>query len=364
MRKIVYFSPVRWQSPKQRPHHFVEWAAREMNAQILWVEPFPVRLPQVRDLSFHASRGSNGNLALVPSWLRILRPRFFPVEPIPFLREINRWRVENLLADLRLFLGHSADAWVIVGKPSLLARESVERLGVRSVYDAMDAFPAFYSGISRSHMQRVEEQIARQVSTIWVTSPALIERWISVRPDLRHVPNGVSVSSGTNSCIAASSHDGPLGYVGTMGGWFDWNWLVTAAESLPSRRIELIGFASRRSRPRLPANVDFLGERSHEWSMRRMSSWSVGLIPFIHDELTRAVDPVKFYEYRAAGLPVVSTSFGSMAGRSREDGVVLVDDPRALPEILALIDVLAMTSAETADFVRANSWQSRFDGLL
>ncbi len=37
------------------------------------------------------------------------------------------------------------------------------------------------------------------------------------------------------------------------------------------------------------------------------TAFDVALIPFLENELTRATNPVKLYEYLAAGKPVVST---------------------------------------------------------
>ena len=36
------------------------------------------------------------------------------------------------------------------------------------------------------------------------------------------------------------------------------------------------------------------------------------------------MDPVKYYEYRGMGLPVLTTRFGQMASRTRADGVYTI----------------------------------------
>ena len=56
-----------------------------------------------------------------------------------------------------------------------------------------------------------------------------------------------------------------------------------------------------------------------------MQEFSVGLIPFKCTDLTASVDPIKFYEYRALGLPVLSARFGEMALRDGLAGVFLMD---------------------------------------
>jgi hypothetical protein len=38
-----------------------------------------------------------------------------------------------------------------------------------------------------------------------------------------------------------------------------------------------------------------------------VSALDVGLVPFVVDDMTRAVSPLKMYEYLAAGVPVVAS---------------------------------------------------------
>jgi glycosyltransferase involved in cell wall biosynthesis len=46
-----------------------------------------------------------------------------------------------------------------------------------------------------------------------------------------------------------------------------------------------------------------------------VSSFRVGLIPFRRTPLTEAVNPVKLYEYAAAGIPCVTTRFSDEVDR-------------------------------------------------
>jgi glycosyltransferase involved in cell wall biosynthesis len=44
-----------------------------------------------------------------------------------------------------------------------------------------------------------------------------------------------------------------------------------------------------------------------------LQTFSVGIIPFVKDDFTKGIYPMKINEYLAAGLPVVSTAFGDIA---------------------------------------------------
>ena len=60
-----------------------------------------------------------------------------------------------------------------------------------------------------------------------------------------------------------------------------------------------------------------------------LATFDIGLIPFKINELTASVDPVKYYEYRAAALPILSSRFGDMALRNSDDGVYFFESMQA-----------------------------------
>ena len=92
-----------------------------------------------------------------------------------------------------------------------------------------------------------------------------------------------------------------------------------------------------------------------------MANFDVGIIPFKNNPLTASVDPIKFYEYRAMALPVISTDFGEMSLRRGSQGTFI---SRSLEDIdhLAREALLHRDSAEFAQsFIMENGWPRRFD---
>ena len=73
------------------------------------------------------------------------------------------------------------------------------------------------------------------------------------------------------------------------------------------------------------------------------------------------MDPIKYYEYRAAGLPVLSTSFGEMALRGRGDGVYFLDRGDDLAAAVAAALRHRYDMAEIDRFQHDNNWTSRFE---
>ncbi len=90
-----------------------------------------------------------------------------------------------------------------------------------------------------------------------------------------------------------------------------------------------------------------------------MARFSAGLIPFRNNSLTAGVDPIKYYEYRAAGLPVLTTSFGEMALRKSEDGVFFLDQARDLPSLVMSALGHRENRTTLARFRREHDWRER-----
>ena len=112
----------------------------------------------------------------------------------------------------------------------------------------------------------------------------------------------------------------------------------------------------------LPPNVHLRGAIAHEQVYAAMREFTAGIIPFRINTLTDFVDPVKFYEYRALGLPVLSTKFGEMKFRTEQDGVFFLEELDRATPIQSVWDART-SAAQAADFCLANSWGRRFDTI-
>jgi glycosyltransferase involved in cell wall biosynthesis len=100
-----------------------------------------------------------------------------------------------------------------------------------------------------------------------------------------------------------------LGFFGLIHEWIDLELIAALARRRPDWTVVLIGKASVDvgALRELP-NVKLLGRRPYESLPGYCKGFTVGLIPFAVNELTRNVNPIKLREYLSAGLPVVSTA--------------------------------------------------------
>lgn len=364
--KLIYLSPVPWSSFEQRPHKFARWFHERTGGRVLWIEPYPTRLPNVRDFSKLVG-GEAPFTEPLPDWIQVAHPQSLPIEPLPGSGAVNRlfWsRVLNQAQDFAL----EGNVLLGVGKPSVLALQVLSLLsGVRSFYDAMDDFPAFYSGFSRFAMTRREWLVANRASQLLVSSSMLRDRWAGLGKRITLVPNGLDKNAlpVVDKSRRKISSKTVFGYVGTIGAWFDWEWVDALARCRPDDEVRLIGPIAQPPPTGLPGNIVFRPPCGHREAMEAMLSFDVGLIPFKKNQLTSSVDPIKYYEYRALQLPVLSTKFGEMAVREGEPRTYITESKRDIGPLAA--NALSHSCEEDADlFVSRNCWESRFDesGLL
>ncbi len=362
MKRLVYLSPVTWSSFAQRPHKFVTWFHDSTGGEVMWVDPYPTRLPSLSDfrrLGANVDRENASN----PAWLSVIRPSVLPIEPLPGSGIVNAMMWRSLLPMVDVF-ARQQNCLVVIGKPSVLALTVLKRLkGCRSVYDAMDDFPAFYTGLSRRAMRWREDQLVRNVDAVLASSTAIQRRWSLIVADVQLVHNGLDAEFMPEFAgLSAAKGKKILGYLGTIATWFDWDWVIELAKKRPDDMVRLIGPVFSSAPADLPNNIEILPACNHQVALVAMQEFDVGLIPFKKNPLTASVDPIKYYEYRALGLPVISTEFGEMAFRGAEDGTFL---SQGLQDISAMVELALQHSTpieSVQQFRASNTWEFRFGG--
>lgn len=361
---LVYLSPVRWTSFAQRPHWFVEWFHKRTGANVLWIDPYPARFPKWSDLrGVMRSRGRpDGVGRAIPPWLAVVTPLAVPIEPLPGSGWLHRVFWHRIFRRVGAIAREHDPALLVIGKPSVMALALIQAGRWSTVvYDAMDDFPAFFSGMSRWAMAKRQQGIVRAVSELWVSSAPLYHGLEAVRADARLVPNGLAAEALADLYRLPGGEKPIFGYVGTIADWFDWRWIFRLAEESTTSEIRLIGPVHTAVPALLPGNIRMLGPCDHQTALRHMQGFDVGLIPFVKSRLTAAVDPIKYYEYKALGLAVLSTDFGQMSYRRGEWGVYLSDGGRELSSTARMALDYVADRAKVDAFRRDVDWDHVFD---
>ncbi|MBB5608023.1 MULTISPECIES: glycosyl transferase [unclassified Janthinobacterium] len=368
MTCLIYLSPLPWSSFAQRPHKFVEWFHARTGGQVLWIDPYPTRLPAPGDFRRIKTAIAAPQAARpTPPWLTVLQPRALPIEPLPGSAWLNGLLWQPVLLAIERFSA-SGKCLLAIGKPSKLALDILRRHPqLPSLFDVMDDFPAFYRGYSRHAMERSERAVAALAGQVTVSSSLLARRFADCGERLHLALNACAFETLPPPDALPPRPEQPvLGYVGTIAQWFDWELVIALARANPDLPVRLIGPVFGAVPAQLPDNIELLPACEHRQAIRFMQSFSVGLIPFKRTTLTDSVDPIKYYEYRALGLPVLSTRFGEMAMREGEAGVFLAEPQGDLAAQVAQALAHRDDAAQIAQFRIGHSWDARFDaaGIL
>ena len=190
----------------------------------------------------------------------------------------------------------------------------------RLLYDLTDDWAAFESDAARrARVQaRIDKLCARAELVLACSRPLERAARKLTTTQVLYVPNAVEDRGGAMATPADIRRlpRPRLGYVGTLHtSRLDVELLAEAARLRPRWSFVLLGPNELDSgdRDRLLGfpNVHDLGVRPHARVRAYLEALDVCLIPHRITEFTRSLDPLKLYEYLAAGRPVVATPVGN-----------------------------------------------------
>lgn len=359
--KLVYLSPIPFKSFSQRPQKFVAWCAENVADQVIWVDPYPTRLPTMSDFFRGADNKYKKNE--IPN-ICVEKINALPIEPILLLRWLNIGFWIIFLLKISYYCKNNK-VILVVAKPSLLSVVLCE-LNKFSliIYDAMDDFPAFYEGISKKSMSHFEDKIIFKSKLVIASSTQIFNKIRQFNASTILIPNGLDVDSLMNITAKRKLAGKTIyGYIGTVGKWFDWGFINHIATLRPNSIIRIVGPVFNKPL-NLPKNIEFIPECNHEEAINEMSKIDIALIPFLRTDLTKSVDPIKYYEYKALQLPILSTPFGEMIYRNNEQGVYICETFDEISTALDRADNWMVEAGNDFNFILKNSWNSRFNVLL
>jgi GT2 family glycosyltransferase/glycosyltransferase involved in cell wall biosynthesis len=189
----------------------------------------------------------------------------------------------------------------------------VAKLQMPIVYDAMDLHRGFKE--TASHTETLESELARRADGILVSSRYLARTFQAYHNKVLLLPNAGDYQHFHQAPTARPPELSQLpgkiiGYYGAIAEWFDIQALRAILSERPDDSIVLIGRVQNQAVAALAAryqNLYLLGEKPYDSLPQYLHAFDVALIPFLLTPLIQATNPVKIYEYFAAGVPVVAT---------------------------------------------------------
>ena len=224
---------------------------------------------------------------------------------------ISKLSIKKVLASLNFINPIMINAFNPVLGSSLQKSLSLNK----SIYYCYDEISA--AGWCSKHGKRLEEKFAQQVNMVAVTSTALLESKSQLNPHTILIKNGVDFDLFHQAYKMGKVHTNKkIGYIGSLDFRVDYDLLKTLIMAKPEYEFMFIGrIMDERNCERLSvhSNVQFLGSKQPKELPMLLSQIDIAIIPFVKNEFTRNIYPLKINEYLAAGLPVVSTDFADMS---------------------------------------------------
>lgn len=184
------------------------------------------------------------------------------------------------------------------------------------IYDCMDHHEGF--GSVPPELVAAERQLLVTSDLVVTTSQWLMELAATHNPRTALIRNAVDYdffASPPDKVYRDAAGRRIIGYYGAIAEWFDLDIVKETARVNPEALILLVGndtIAAQETLGDLP-NIRFTGEVPYSELPFYLYAFDVALLPFRVIPLTIATNPVKVYEYLAAGRRVVATKLPELA---------------------------------------------------
>lgn len=319
----------------------------EMGNRVLYCEPaFPL----------YTSAGHKGSAS---SSLTEVKPNLFVMQPkgtLPaarfgFVRRMNLKRDISSIRTAMTKLGFTKPI-LFTYQPVIHAHTPFTDLLAELdysllVYDCVDEHSETigYTPDAARAVHQWDLDLTARVDLAFMTAKGLYEERKHLNENIWWSPNGVDVRNFSKALSddtvvpedLAAIPQPRIGFLGALSDWIDYALIARIAREYPQHNVTLVGPLKRGLKPpELEGlnNVHLLGRKRPDQVPAYLKGFDVGLNPFQKVGIAEKVNPLKVYEYIAAGVPVVSVDMpevmsleGVIAiGRNDDEFVARVGD--------------------------------------
>ncbi len=224
---------------------------------------------------------------------------------------------------------------------------------------------------------KYETEIIKKSQAVFFTSLKLMDKFKGLNKNQVYLPNGCDFNFFNNkpdskklNSVSHYFHDNKINilYIGTIADWFDFHAIEAIAHDNNGQNNIIIVGPIRTSVPdnlKNRKNVKFIGPYPYDMMPAFAHLADIGIIPFKISEMTDAVNPIKLYEYSAAGLPVIASNMKTL--RTIDGPFNIYNSYSELLEIIRKTNNKKKEAnyiTEIIEFGRQNSWRSRANEIF
>lgn len=326
---FVIFSTADWDHPSWTNKQHVAACLADLEHRVLYVESMGIRRPSatVRDAQRIKKRLSKlfAGVQHVRNNVWVLSPFSIPLQGNALIRSLNFMLLRCQIAYALSMLNMKNPVFWTYNP--LMAAFMRCRHWAKTVYHCVDEISA-QPGMPADLIQREEQELVCQVDCVFVTSVRLLEEKKKYNPNIHYLPNVVDFDHFHRAIVdktllipadLAVIPEPRIGFIGALSSYkVDFDLLYQIANRLPEHNFVLIGDVGEgdphTSVGKLQSleNVFFLGHRAYSTLPAYLKGMQVCLLPFNLNRYTEYMFPMKFFEYLAAGRPVVGRPLPSL----------------------------------------------------
>ena len=377
----ILFATADWDEPYWTNKQHCAEALEDLGIKVLYVESIGLRSPKknsTKDLKRIISRIKKAAYSYLvgPSrrseGIYVVSPLALPgIGSSLFMRKVNTWLLDSLVAASTRKLGFR-DALVWAYHPFIGNFLNMDRVS-KVLYHCVDDLSSV-PGIEPKAFRLAETRFLQSVDICYATTPNLLERCSSYNPNTYYLPNVVDIEHFTKH--EGGKHEQParlksipkprIVYHGVLSDFkMDFQLLLECAELRPDWSFVVIGEEREGQRDplverlRTLKNTHFLGYIPYQDMPQYLSNMNVGILPSLINDYTTSMFPMKFYEYIASGIPVVSTplDFTRYIG---EGGLIISDNATEFVNAIGVqLEKGRLSKRESEKIIGDNTWKTR-----
>ncbi|GAW30611.1 hypothetical protein JDF658_03760 [Carboxydocella sp. JDF658] len=284
---------------------------------VIYVEPIPslfkkIVRPEEFDGNEFKIRFINKNLVVVRP------PSLLPgMSKFPHVAKINNIVLIRYLRSIfnKLCINESdLIIWNYLHTSGYVLKRLKKKITIYEIVDNIKHYP----GVNQALVQKMEKHVLIMSDLIFTTSRTIFNNLQKkVGNKIFYSPNGVNLidfnnfntHSLNNYNLKENERQKIIGYVGGIYSWIDLDLIKYIASKNKDWKVVMIGPIGKDidlNTIKNFSNIKLIGKKEKETIPYYIKNFDVCINPFKLTDLTKAVNPLKVYEYLACGKPIVS----------------------------------------------------------